>query len=62
MGSCNQCGKFGHRKEDCWEIESNRHTRPEGYRLTEQANVTLDRNDGDDDIELVMCGLCLIVD
>jgi hypothetical protein len=44
MGSCNQCHKFGHRKEDCWEIESNRHKRPEGYRLTEHANVTLDRN------------------
>jgi hypothetical protein len=62
MGSCNQCGKFGHRKGDCWEIESNRHKRPEGYRSTEQANVTLDRNDDDDDIEFVMCGLCLLAD
>jgi hypothetical protein len=62
MGSCNQCGKFGHRKGDCWEIESNRHKRPEGYRSTEQANVTLDRNDDDDDIEFIMCGLCLLAD
>jgi hypothetical protein len=62
MGSCNQCGKLGHRKEDCWEIESNRHKRPDGYRLTEQANLTLDRNDDDDDIEFVICGLCLIAD
>jgi hypothetical protein len=30
--------------------------------LTEQANVTLDRNDDDDDIEFVVCGLCLIAD
>jgi hypothetical protein len=30
--------------------------------LTEQAKVTLDRNDDDDDIEFVMCGLCLIAD
>jgi hypothetical protein len=25
MGSCNQCGKFCHRKGDCWDIDSNRH-------------------------------------
>jgi hypothetical protein len=62
MGSCNQCGKFGHRKGDCWEIESNRQKRPERYRSTEQANVTLDRNDDDNDIEFVICGLCLLAD
>jgi hypothetical protein len=62
MGSCNQCGKFGHRKGYCWEIESNRHNRPEGYRSTEQANVTLDRDDDYDGIEFVMCGLCLLAD
>jgi hypothetical protein len=40
----------------------NRHKRPEGYRSTEQASVTLDRNEEDDDIEFVMCGLCLLTE
>jgi hypothetical protein len=59
MGSCNQCGKFGHTKGDCWEIEENKHKCPDGYRSAEQAIVTLDRNKEDDGIEFFMCRLCL---
>jgi hypothetical protein len=59
MGSCNKCGKFGHKKGDCWEIDVNKHNRPDGYHSDEQANVTFDRNEEDDYIEFIMCGLCL---
>jgi hypothetical protein len=37
----------------------NKHKRPQGYQSAEKANVTLDRNKEDNDIEIIMCGLCL---
>jgi hypothetical protein len=50
MGSCNQCGKFGHKKGDCWEIDVNKHKRPDGYRSSKQDNVKLDNNEEEDNI------------
>jgi hypothetical protein len=59
MGSCNKCGKFGHKKGDFWEIDADKHKRPAGYHSANQANVTLDNNKEEDTIAFIMCGLCL---
>jgi hypothetical protein len=32
MGTCNQCGKFGHMQGGCWELDSNKDKCPNGYR------------------------------
>ena len=29
---CHSCGKIGHRKEDCWELESNKEKRPKFWK------------------------------
>ena len=31
-GNCYECGKRGHRKDRCWELEQNRHLRPDGWK------------------------------
>ena len=33
---CHGCGKIGHRKEDCWELESNKEKRPKNWRSNEK--------------------------
>jgi hypothetical protein len=54
MGTCNQCGKFGHNKGGFWELEANRDIRPNGYRNQgEQVNVSIDNAD-DEGIEFVL--------
>jgi hypothetical protein len=54
MGTCNQCGKFGHKKGGCWELENNRDRLPNRYRdQGEHANVSID-NDDDKGIEFIM--------
>ena len=30
-GNCNHCGKYGHKKIDCWELEENKSKRPTGW-------------------------------
>jgi hypothetical protein len=54
MGTCKQCGKFGHNKGGCWELETNRDTHRNGYRNQgEKANLSIDNAD-DKGIEFVM--------
>ena len=31
-GTCNNCGRRGHKKADCWLLESNAHKRPQGWK------------------------------
>ena len=31
-GTCNNCGKLGHKKTDCWQLEENKNKRPSGYK------------------------------
>jgi hypothetical protein len=32
-GECNNCGKIGHKKYECWKLEENKSNRPKDYRL-----------------------------
>lgn len=31
-GKCNECGKFGHKRVDCWNLEENASKRPRGWK------------------------------
>ena len=31
-GNCDLCGKQGHKKKDCWELEENKNKRPKGWK------------------------------
>ena len=35
QGKCNHCGKWGHKREDCWFLKNNQ------FRNTERANVCM---------------------
>jgi hypothetical protein len=57
MGTCNNYGKFGHKKSYCWKLEANKNKRTYGYRGTiEQVMAALATTE-DDKIEYVLCGI-----
>ena len=31
-GHCNECGQYGHKRVDCWELEKNKHLRPKWWK------------------------------
>jgi hypothetical protein len=33
-GTCNDCGKFGHKKSNYWALEAHKNKRPKNYRGT----------------------------
>ena len=35
-GTCNHCGKVGHRKVDCWDLPENAEKRPKGYKAKDK--------------------------
>jgi hypothetical protein len=58
MGNCNNCGKFGRMKSNCWTLEANKSKCPNGYRgTTDQVAAAVMTTDDDNDIEYVMCGM-----
>ena len=38
MGPCFECGKTGHRKDQCWELTSNASRRPQGWTSSKGGN------------------------
>jgi hypothetical protein len=56
MGICNNCGKFGHKKSDYWEMEANNCKRPNNCRgSTDQVAAAVATNE--DEVEYVLCGV-----
>jgi hypothetical protein len=60
-GECNNCGKIGHRKSDCWQLEQNKNKRPKDYRggNAEHGNAAISTGAGneDSDGEFLMCAV-----
>jgi hypothetical protein len=60
-GECNNCGKIGHRKSDCWQFKQNKNTRPKDYRggNAEHGNTAISTGAGneDSDGEFLMCAV-----
>ncbi len=61
-GKCNHCNRIGHKEVDCWSKEENKDKRPAWFvklmakkSESEQGNAGV----GDDDIEFLMCGVCV---
>jgi hypothetical protein len=61
-GECNNCGKIGHNKFDCWQLAENENKRPKDYhrgnaehRETATSSGTGDK---DSDAEFLMCAVC----
>ena len=42
---CHVCGKIGHRKEDCWESESNKDKRPILEKKLQQKQQKSEKNE-----------------
>jgi hypothetical protein len=61
-GECNNCGKIGHKKSDCWQLEENKKKRPKDYRRgnAEHGNYAISSGTGDEDsdAEFIMCTVC----
>ena len=51
-GTCHRCGKFGHQRKDCWENETNKDKRPQGWKTSEKGLAT--KEDGP---EFMLVGL-----
>jgi hypothetical protein len=60
-GECNNYGKIGHKKSDCWQLEENKNKRPKDYRRgnTEHGNAAISSGTGDEDsdAEFLMCAV-----
>jgi hypothetical protein len=60
-GECNNCGKIGHKKSDCWQLEENKNKRPKDYRRgnAEHGNAAISSGAGDEDsdAEFLMCAV-----
>jgi hypothetical protein len=60
-GECNSCGKIGHKRSDCWQLEENKNKRPMDYRRgdAEHGNATIGGGAGDEDsdAEFLMCAV-----
>jgi hypothetical protein len=61
-GECNNCGKIGHKKSDCWQLEENKNKRPEDYLRgnAEHVNAAISSGTGDEDLDAVflICAVC----
>jgi hypothetical protein len=61
-GECNMCGKIGHKKSHCWQLEENKNNRPKDYRPgnAEHGNAAISGGTGDDDsdAEFLICAMC----
>jgi hypothetical protein len=53
---CNNCGKIGHKKSDCWQLVENKNKRPKDYRRG--AAISSGTGDEDSDAEFLMCAVC----
>jgi hypothetical protein len=60
-GECNNCGKIGHKKSDCWQLEENKNKRPEDYLRgnAEHGNTAISSGTGDEDsdAEFLVCAV-----
>jgi hypothetical protein len=60
-GECNNYGKIGHKKSDCWQLEENKNKRPKDYRRgnAEHGNAAISSGTGDEDsdAEFLMCAV-----
>jgi hypothetical protein len=59
---CNNCGKIGHKKSDCWQLEENKNKRPKDYRHgnAEHGNDVISGGTGDNnsDAMFLMYSMC----
>jgi hypothetical protein len=60
-GECNNCGKIGDKKSDCWHLEEHKNKRPKDYRRgnAEHGNAVISSGTGDEDsdAEFLMCAV-----
>jgi Zinc knuckle len=54
--TCNNCGKMGHKSDDCWTLEKNKSKRPSHFKKNESINTTT-QNNGDNE-EKSFCNWC----
>jgi hypothetical protein len=58
---CNNCGKIGHKKSDCWQLEENKNKRPKDYHRgnDERGNAAIGSGTGDEDSDanFIMCAV-----
>jgi hypothetical protein len=61
-GKYNNCGKIGHKKSECWQLEENKNKRTKDYRRgnAEHGNavISVGTVDDDSDAEFLMCTMC----
>jgi hypothetical protein len=59
---CNNYGKIGHKKSECWKLEGNKNKRLKDYRQVnaEHGNAAISggTRDNDSDAEFLMCAMC----
>ena len=41
-GRCNHCGRFGHKKADCWDLKNKKEKHQEKSRMSKKISQTLD--------------------
>ena len=46
-GTCNGCGKYGHKKNKFWEYDRNKSKRPDGYKNARERNLETTEGAGD---------------
>jgi hypothetical protein len=61
-GECNMCGKIGHKKSHCWQLEENKNKSAKDYRPgnAEHGNAAISGGTGDNnsDTEFLICAMC----
>ena len=55
MGSCFLCGKQGHRKDECWELESKSSKRPNGW----VSSMNKDQEASGANVEVLVASVCM---
>ena len=45
-GRCNGCGKYGHKKADCWELEDNQDKRPSNWKTRKTSTGNTSTSEG----------------
>ena len=55
---CHLCGKIGHKKENCWESESNKDKRPKNWNTNYKPNEKIEKGNKQSKNANVVCWKC----